>query len=64
MHKTWRSYYYCNSRWLSRAEALHRSYELNEELAIFLSEISSNDDANSCYNEDIIQKLAYLVDIF
>jgi hypothetical protein len=40
----------------------HRVFELKEETAIFLSDDTNNDEANLCYSENFIQKLAYLVD--
>jgi hypothetical protein len=39
-------------------------YELKEKIEISLWDSNNNDDANLCYNEDFIQKLAYMVDIF
>jgi hypothetical protein len=46
------------------SKVLHRVFEFKEEIAILLSDSSNNDEANLCYNENFIQKLAYLVDIF
>jgi hypothetical protein len=55
--------YECETCLLSHVKLFHRVYELNEETATFLHD-SNNNDANLCYNEDFIQKLAYLIDIF
>jgi hypothetical protein len=48
---------------LSCAKLLYRVFELKEETDIFLSDCNNN-DANLFYNEDFIQKVTYLVDIF
>jgi len=51
--------------WVSHnTKMLLTDYELKEKIEIFLSDSNNNDDANLCYNEDFIQKLAYMVDIF
>jgi len=55
--------YYCEVRWLSRAKAIQRVFELKEEIANFLDECH-NEDANLFRDENFIIKLAYLVDIF
>jgi hypothetical protein len=48
-----------HAAWLSHAKVL----KFKEQRAIFLSN-NNKDESNLCYNEDCIQKLAYLVKIF
>jgi hypothetical protein len=43
---------------------IHRVFELGNKISIFLRDSNNNDDANIFYNEDLIQKLVCLVDIF
>jgi hypothetical protein len=42
---------------------LNREFELKEERAIFVSNCNKSDDANLFYNEDIIPKMAYLIEV-
>jgi hypothetical protein len=56
--------YYCETCWFSHAKVLHREFQLKEEIVIFVSDSNNSDDVELCYNEDFIQQLAYLVDIF
>jgi hypothetical protein len=44
--------------------SLHQGFKLKEEIDIFLSDGYNSSDAHLCCNEDFIQKLVYLVDIF
>jgi hypothetical protein len=48
----------------TRADVLHRAFELKEGRAIFRGESNNNDDANLCSDEEFIQKVAHLVDMF
>jgi hypothetical protein len=50
--------------WLSCVKVFYRVFESKEIIAIFLSDNNNNDDANICYSEDFIQKLACLINIF
>jgi hypothetical protein len=54
---------YCETSCFSHGRVLHRVSELKEEMGIFLSESNNRDVANSFYNEDFVQKVAYFVDI-
>jgi hypothetical protein len=54
---------YCSSaRWLSRVNVLSRTFELRQEIYIFLKE--GHKYANEFSNENFLVKLAYLCDIF
>ena len=55
--------YYCEVRWLSRAEVIQRVLQLKHEIAIFLDE-NHNEDSNMFRDDNFIVKLAYLVEIF
>lgn len=55
--------YYCSSRWLSRGNVLKRTFELRQEIFIFLEE-EGHKDAENFQNADFLVKMAYLCDIF
>lgn len=55
--------YFSSSRWLSRGNVLSRTYELRQEIYIFLKE-EDHKYADYFVNEDFLLKLAYLCDIF
>jgi hypothetical protein len=46
--------YYCETRWLSRANMLGSVFEL-KEVAIFLNDSNNCGDASLCSGEDLIK---------
>ncbi|KAL4153497.1 hypothetical protein QTP88_001330 [Uroleucon formosanum] len=55
--------YYSNARWLSRGNVLSRTFELRQEIYIFLKE-EGHKYANDFSDKNFLIKLAYLCDIF
>lgn len=55
--------FYCTSRWLSRGHVLSRTFELRQEIYIFLKE-EEHKYTEQFVNEEFLIKLAYLCDIF
>ena len=55
--------YYSSARWLSRGNVLSRTFELRQEIFIFLTE-EGYKDAEYFADADFLIKLAYLCDIF
>ena len=55
--------YYSTSRWLSRGNILSRTFELRQEIYIFLKE-EDHKYTENFVNEDFLVELAYLCDIF
>jgi hypothetical protein len=54
---------YCETCWLSHAKVLHGIFALKDGITVLLCDNNNTDNANLSYNEDLIQKLAYLIDI-
>ncbi|XP_076284998.1 zinc finger BED domain-containing protein 5-like [Lasioglossum baleicum] len=55
--------YYYEVRWLSRAKVIQRVLQFKEEIATFLEE-NHHEEAHLWTNDNVIVKLAYLVEIF
>jgi hypothetical protein len=55
--------YYSSARWLSCGNVLSRTFELRQEIYIFLKE-EAHKYANEFSDENFFIKLAYLCDIF
>lgn len=55
--------YYSSSRWLSRGNILLRTFELRQEIYIFLKK-DEHKNVNEFSDVDFLIKLAYLCDIF
>lgn len=55
--------YYRSARWLSRGNVLSRTFELRQEIYIFLKE-EGHKYANEFSDEIFLIKLGYLCDIF
>lgn len=55
--------YYSSARWLSCGNVLSRTFELRQEIYIFLKE-EGHKYANEFSDENFLIKLTYLCDIF